>query len=81
MHRRPGCDKSNEALSRHGTRHSKCHSNRQRSPRSFLVQVHCKESHRDVRITMPRWDTHQGKSTLHNKPERRLPVTNRPLGI
>ena len=30
---------------------------------------------------MPRWDTHKGKSPLHNKPERRLPVTNRPLGI
>ena len=60
---------------------NKCHLNRQSSPRCFLVQVHFEKSHCDVRIAMSRWDTHQGESPLHNKPERRLPVTNRQLGI
>ena len=76
MYRRPGCDKSNEALSKYDRKHSKCHSDRQSSPRSFLVQVHFKKSHCNVRITMPRWDTHKGKSPLHNESERCLPVTN-----
>ena len=51
------------------------------NPRHLFVRDHLKESRRDVRIAVPRWETHWREGSLHSEAECCLSATNVQLSI